>query len=95
MAASFCLPKDKALRSVTLTAAEILGVADHLGSLEAGKEASFFLADGDALEIRTHIERVFIAGQEMDLENDHQRRLWRKYDARPKPAAAASAPAKR
>lgn len=95
MAASFGLPKDKALRSVTLSAAEILGVADQLGSLDPGKEASFFVADGDALEIRTHIERVWIAGQEMDLENDHQRRLWRKYDARPKPAAPAPAAAKR
>lgn len=95
MAASFGLSKEKALRSITLSPAEILGVADRLGSLEPGKEASFFLADGDALEVRTHIERVWIAGREMDLENDHQRRLWRKYDGRPKPAAPTPAPAKR
>jgi imidazolonepropionase-like amidohydrolase len=93
MAAAFGLPKEVALRSVTLSAAEILGVADRLGSLEAGKEASFFVSDGDPLEITTHIERVWINGQEVDLENDHQRRLWHRYESRPKPAAPA--PAKR
>lgn len=92
-AAAFGLTEDQALRSVTLSPAEILGVADQLGSLEPGKEASFFLADGNALEIRSHIERVWIAGQEVDLENDHQRRLWHRYDNRPKPPAPAAAPA--
>lgn len=88
MAAAFGLSKEEALRSVTLSAAEILGVSDLLGSLEPGKEASFFLSDGDPLEIRTHIERVWIAGREVDLENDHQRRLWHKYESRPKPTTA-------
>lgn len=53
MAAAFGLPKDEALASVTLRPAEILGLADRLGSLEAGKLATFFLSDGDPLEIRT------------------------------------------
>lgn len=88
MAAAFGLPKEAALRSVTLSAAEILGVAQELGSLEAGKEASFFVADGDPLEETSHIERVWVAGKEIDLENDHQRRLWRQYDNRPKPTSA-------
>jgi imidazolonepropionase-like amidohydrolase len=88
MASAFGLPKEAALRSVTLSAAEILGVADRLGSLEAGKEASFFVSDGDPLDIMTHIERVWINGQEVDLEDDHQRRLWHRYESRPKPAAA-------
>lgn len=85
MAAAFGLPKEEALRSVTLSAAEILGVADAVGSLEPGKEANFFLASGDPLEIVTTIERVWIAGQEVDLFADHQRRLYEKYKNRPRP----------
>jgi imidazolonepropionase-like amidohydrolase len=90
MAAAFGLPKEAALRSVTLTAAEILGVADRIGSLDAGKEASFFLCDGDPLEIVTHIERVWIAGNEIDLAHQRQRELYDRYRSRPKPAAAAA-----
>jgi imidazolonepropionase-like amidohydrolase len=89
MAAGVGRPKDVALRTVTLTAAEILGVADRVGSLEPGKEASFFLSDGDPLEIVTHIERVWIAGQEIDLAHERQRELYDRYRNRPKPAPAA------
>ena len=89
MAVAFGLDQETALRSITLSPAEILGVANQLGSLEAGKEASFFVSSGDPLEITTAIERVWVAGQEVDLEDDHQRRLWRKYEARPKPAKVA------
>ena len=91
MAAAFGLPKDAALRSVTLTAAEILGVADRVGSLEAGKESSFFLCDGDPLEIVTHIERVWVAGREIDLAHERQRELYDRYRNRPKPAPAPAA----
>jgi imidazolonepropionase-like amidohydrolase len=92
MAAAFGIPKEVALRTVTMTAAEILGVADRIGSLEPGKEASFFLADGDPLEIVTHIERVWIGGQEIDLAHERQRELYDRYRNRPKAAAAAMAP---
>ncbi|HVT61607.1 MAG TPA: amidohydrolase family protein [Thermoanaerobaculia bacterium] len=94
MAASFGLPREAALRSVTLAAAELLGVADRIGSLDPGKEASLFVADGDPLEIETHIERVWIAGQEIDLARERQRELYERYRNRPKPAPpAAAAPA--
>ncbi len=93
MAAAFGLPRDAALRSVTLTAAEILGVADRIGSLEPGKEASLLLTDGDPLEIVTHIERVWVAGREIDLVHQRQRELYDRYRNRPKPAAAGTAPA--
>ncbi len=89
MAAAFGLPKDVALRAVTLTPAEILGVADRIGSLDAGKEASLFVCDGDPLEIVTHIERVWIGGQEIDLAHERQRELYDRYRNRPKPAAEA------
>jgi imidazolonepropionase-like amidohydrolase len=93
MAAAFGLPKDVALRSVTLTAAEILGVGDRIGSLEPGKEASFLLTDGDPLEIVTHIERVWVAGSEVDLAHERQRELYDRYRNRPKPAPPTAAPA--
>lgn len=86
-AAAFGLPRDVALAAITLRSAEILGIGDRLGSLEPGKEASFFVADGDPLEIRTHIESVWVAGREIDRNEDRQWRLYRKYDARP-PAVA-------
>jgi imidazolonepropionase-like amidohydrolase len=91
MAAAYGLPKETALRAVTLTAAETLGVADRIGSLEPGKEASILLTDGDPLEIVTHIERVWIAGQEIDLAHERQRELYDRYRNRPKPAPAPAA----
>ncbi|MDA8015976.1 MAG: amidohydrolase family protein [Thermoanaerobaculia bacterium] len=88
-AAAFGLPKEIALRSVTLSPAEILGVADHIGSIDVGKEATFFVSNGDPLEIRTSIERVWVQGQEVDLKNRHQYRLYDKYNNRPRPAATS------
>ncbi len=86
MAAAFGLPKDVALRSITLTPAEILGVADRVGSIAVGKDATLFSSDGDPLEARTHIERAWIAGAEMDLTRNHQWELYQKYKNRPLPA---------
>lgn len=85
MAAAYGLPREVALRAITLTAAEILGVQERLGSLEAGKDASFLITDGDPLEIRTRIERVFIAGEEIDLTQNRQYQLYQRYDSRPRP----------
>lgn len=90
MAAAFGLPKEMALRSVTLSVAEILGVADRLGSLEPGKEATFIATDGDPLEIRTRVERAWLAGREVDLTQDRQKRLYERY--RNRPAGAPSSP---
>ena len=86
MAAAFGLPKDVALRSITLTPAEILGVADRVGSIAVGRDATLFSSDGDALEARTRIERAWIAGAEMDLTRNHQWELYQKYKNRPLPA---------
>lgn len=82
-AAAHGLPREAALRAVTLSAAELLGVDDRVGSLEPGKEASFFAATGDPLEILTRIERVWVAGQEYDLSRDRQRRLYERWRDRP------------
>jgi len=85
MAAAFGLPKDKALESVTLAPARILGVDAALGSIEVGKSASLILTDGDPLEIRTRVEQAFIDGRPVDLANNRHERLYRRYAGRPKP----------
>ena len=82
-AVAFGLPEDEALKGITLYPAQILGVADRLGSLEAGKEASLFAADGDILDLRSNVKRMWIAGREVSLESRHTR-LYEKYRARPR-----------
>ncbi|MCX7602541.1 MAG: amidohydrolase family protein [Bryobacteraceae bacterium] len=81
-AAAFGLPYDEALKSVTLNAAEIWGVADQYGSIDKGKYADLIVTDGDPLEIRTQIRMMFIKGVPVDLESKHTR-LYRRYMARP------------
>jgi imidazolonepropionase-like amidohydrolase len=83
MAASFGLPKEEALKSVTLYPAQILGVADRLGSIETGKIADLIVTDGDPLEITTTIEQVYINGRAIPMTS-HQIDLFHKYDARPR-----------
>jgi imidazolonepropionase-like amidohydrolase len=80
--AAFGLPKDVALKSVTLSPAQIWGVADRLGSLEVGKSASLIVTDGDPLEIRTNVKRVFIAGEEIPMDSRHTL-LYEKFSRRP------------
>jgi imidazolonepropionase-like amidohydrolase len=65
--------------AITIYPAEILGAADKLGSLEAGKLANFFVTDGDPLDIRTKVERIYIQGRDIPLE-DKQTRLNDKYE---------------
>jgi len=83
MAAAFGLPRDEALKSITLYPAQILGVADKVGSIEPGKLADLMLTDGDPLEITTHIEQVWVAGRPQSMES-RQTRLFEKYDSRPR-----------
>src|SRR5690606_32699287 len=58
-AAAFGLGKEEALRAITIVPAQIFGVADRLGSLEAGKDATLFVCDGDPLEPATNILHLF------------------------------------
>jgi len=67
------LPRDAAVRALTLDAAIIAGVGDRLGSIEVGKEATLIATDGDVLEIRTHVTHAWIAGREQSLETKHTR----------------------
>jgi len=77
-AAAFGLDHDEAIRAITLSTAEILGISERYGSIEQGKSATFFLTDGDPLEITSHVKAAFIDGQRSDLSN-HQTRLRDKY----------------
>jgi len=87
MAAAYGLPKEEALKGVTLYPAQILGVADKLGSLEPGKIADVIVTNGDPLEIVTTVEQVYIAGKAVSMET-RQTRLFHKYDERPRGAKA-------
>lgn len=80
--AAFGLPKEEALKAVTINAARIWGVADKLGSLEVGKNASLIMTDGDPLEMRTNVKRVFIDGMDISMESRHTL-LYEKFKARP------------
>jgi imidazolonepropionase-like amidohydrolase len=77
-AAAYGLPEDVALKAVTQYAAEILGVADRMGTLEPGKDATLVVADGDILEIATHVEMAYIQGRKLDLSDRHKA-LYEKY----------------
>lgn len=78
-AIAFGLPEDVALRSVTLSAAEILGIADRQGSLEVGKDATLVVSDGDVLDsMEGGVRRMWIEGRAVDLDDRHKT-LWRKY----------------
>jgi imidazolonepropionase-like amidohydrolase len=81
MAAAHGLAPDEALKALTLYPAEILGVADRLGGLAAGLDATFIITDGDPLEITTQVEGAFIRGRPLDLSSRHTR-LYEKYQQR-------------
>ena len=77
-AASWGLTKDQALRAITLSAAEILGVDEQIGSLDLGKDATFFISDNEPLTQSNHPIKAYIQGREVDL-SDRQKNLWKKY----------------
>ncbi|MCS7025268.1 MAG: amidohydrolase family protein [Bryobacteraceae bacterium] len=81
-AVAFGLPYEEALKSVTLYPAQIWGVDSMMGSLEKGKWANLILTDGDPLEVKTQVKRMFIQGREVELESKHTR-LYQRYSGRP------------
>jgi imidazolonepropionase-like amidohydrolase len=77
---AFGVSKEAALQTITLNNAVIMGVSDKLGSIEAGKHATFFLCQGSALEMKEQIiTLVFIQGKEVDLGANHQKVLYERY----------------
>ncbi len=71
MAAAFGLPRDEALKAVTLYPAQIMNVADRMGAIEQGKLANLVITDGDLLEARTHVRYLFIGGRQIPLVSRH------------------------
>ena len=71
MAAAYGLPKTEALKAVTLYPAQIMNVADRLGSIDVGKMANLVVTDGDLLETRTHVRHLFIDGRRIPLTSRH------------------------
>jgi len=77
-AQAYGLTHEEALKAVTLHPAEILGVADRIGTIEPGKIADLVVTDGDLLEIRTQVKYLIIAGKDVSLETKHTL-LYKKY----------------
>ena len=63
LAEGYGLSEDDILRALTLSPAQILGVADRLGSLEVGKDADVIVLDGPPLKMKTWVERVYVSGE--------------------------------
>lgn len=72
-ATAFGLPYDEALKAITLTPAQIWGVADKLGSLDVGKTANVVVANGDPLDMKTDVKQVFIEGREVPMTSRQTR----------------------
>ncbi len=71
LAGAYGLGPEEALKSVTIYPAQILGVADKMGSLEVGKIANVVVTDGDLLDPRTNIKHMFIGGRLIPLTSRH------------------------
>ena len=81
---AYGLPHDEALKAVMLNAAQIFGLGDQLGTLEAGKLGNVIVTNGDPLEIQTQVKYLFIKGQLTSLANRHSD-FYEQYRKRPKP----------
>lgn len=64
-AVAYGMTREDALRAITLTPAEVFGVADRIGSLQPGKDADVVVWSGDPFEFATQPEHVFIRGREV------------------------------
>ncbi len=90
-AVAYGLPEAAALRAVTLAPAEILGVADQLGSLEVGKRANLIITLGHVLQPTTEVKGLFLAGKPLTPESRHTR-LYAKFRGRLAEVRAGTAP---
>ncbi len=61
------------MKAITINPAQIWGVADRLGSLDVGKTANLVVANGDPLDVKTDVKRVFIAGRELPMSTRQTR----------------------
>ncbi len=68
-AAAYGMSKEDALKAITIVPAEIMGVADKMGSIEVGKDANLFVCDGDIFETKTQVSQVFVGGWKMPMQS--------------------------
>jgi imidazolonepropionase-like amidohydrolase len=78
VAVAFGLPEEEALKAVTINAAEVMGIADRLGSLEVGKDATLMITTGTPLDMTSNIEQDYIQGREVNMM-DIQKFFFEKY----------------
>jgi imidazolonepropionase-like amidohydrolase len=81
-AVAYGMSRDDALRAITLTPAEVFGVADRVGSLQAGKDGDVVVWSGDPFEFASQAEHVFIRGREVRAET-RQDKLEQRYKSLP------------
>ena len=81
-AVAYGMTRDDALRAITLTPAEVFGVADRVGSLQAGKDADVVVWSGDPFEFASQPEHVFIRGREVHATT-RQDQLEQRYKSLP------------
>jgi len=87
LATPFGLSIEDAWKALTIWPAEIWGVDDQIGTVEEGKMANLIVTDGDPLDLRTHINEVFIKGRHVAM-TDRVTQLYEKFNARPMPGRA-------
>lgn len=84
LATAYGLDMDEAIKALTINPAQIFGVADRYGSLEAGKVANVIVTTGNPLDVRSTVTHLFIRGQLVPLADRHTK-LYEQFRARPKP----------
>ncbi|MGY8916832.1 MAG: amidohydrolase family protein, partial [Flavobacteriales bacterium] len=81
-ARKYGLTEEQAVMALTRNVARILGIDNKVGSIERGKDATLFISEGDALDIRTNdLTHAFIGGRSIDLDN-RQKQLYRKFQTK-------------
>ncbi|MDJ0839622.1 MAG: amidohydrolase family protein [Acidobacteriota bacterium] len=78
-AVAYGLPYEEAVKAITLSTAQILGIDKTTGSLETGKDATLFVSSGDALDMRgQNLEHAFIQGRKIQIPG-RQQALFERY----------------
>ena len=76
---AYGVEKEKALQSITINLAKMLGIDKNYGTLEVGKSATLFISEGDALDqLTNNVTEAFIEGRKINLDNQ-QKELYKTY----------------
>jgi imidazolonepropionase-like amidohydrolase len=85
MAVAHGLPADRAEHALTLGAADILGIADRVGTIEVGKRADIIVSTDTPLQATSRVTHMFLAGRPIELTSMHTE-SYEKFKNRPEPA---------